>query len=158
MMNCKLILSLVSTILLPSSVICCPDEIGWIPAGESCYRVSNDHMNWFEAQIYCADHGGYLAEIKSPEETEMVISMIETDAMYYWIGLSDAAEHGKWVWEYSYEPTEYTHWGSGEPTFLETEHCGAVMTSNAEWGDLDCTYSTWWDLKPIHAFCEAPNE
>ena len=67
------------------------------------------------------------------------------------------ADHGHWVWQHSFLPTEYTHWESGEPTFLETEHCVSVKSQDAEWGDLDCTFSTWWDFHPIHAFCEAPN-
>ena len=37
--------------LMATVILGCPDDIGWIPAGGSCYRVSNDHMNWFEAQI-----------------------------------------------------------------------------------------------------------
>ena len=30
-------------------ILSCPPEIGWIPAGESCYLIGLDIVNWFAA-------------------------------------------------------------------------------------------------------------
>ena len=46
----------------------CPTEVGWVPAGDSCYLVSSEKLSWYGAQEFCFGHGGYLAEIKSEKE------------------------------------------------------------------------------------------
>ena len=38
------------TFILSSRAFSCPSGIGWISAGETCYLVSSEHMNWFVAQ------------------------------------------------------------------------------------------------------------
>jgi len=137
-------------------VIGCPDGIGWIPAGESCYRISTEAMNWFESQQYCAEIGGYLGEIQSAEETQIINELIGTDLLY-WIGLSDNAEYGKWIWQHSYTPVDYTNWESSQPNFLETEHC-ALLCWGGQWCDFLCDHKNDYIPKPIHAFCEGPNQ
>ena len=62
--------------------------------GDSCYRVSRTPMNWFTAQQFCWDNGGYLAEIFSAEEEARIESFLPCD-LSYWIGLSDSASEGR---------------------------------------------------------------
>ena len=57
--------------------------------GDSCYLVSRTPMNWFSAQQFCWDNGGYLAEILSAEEEARIDSFLPSD-LDYWIGLSDS--------------------------------------------------------------------
>ena len=43
--------SLVLFLSFICSIYCaCPDEIGWIPTGESCYLISVEAMDWYTAQ------------------------------------------------------------------------------------------------------------
>ena len=37
-------------LLMAKGISGCPDEVGWIPAGDSCYRTSTGHLNWYESQ------------------------------------------------------------------------------------------------------------
>ena len=60
-------------ILLLLAIVCtkvnaCPNEVGWIAAGDSCYLVSPEKLSWYGAQEFCFQHNGYLAEIKSEKE------------------------------------------------------------------------------------------
>ena len=31
-------------------ILSCPPDIGWIPAGESCYLIGTEFLNWFASQ------------------------------------------------------------------------------------------------------------
>ena len=49
-MNLLYSVAFISVILCWDPVKGCPDSIGWIPAGDSCYRTSPEIMNWYESQ------------------------------------------------------------------------------------------------------------
>ena len=71
----------------------CPNELGWIQAGDSCYLVSQKPMNWYESQEFCWSEGAYLAEVKSREE-EALLDQFLIEGTVYWIGLDDFASEG----------------------------------------------------------------
>ena len=72
-------------------------------------------------KIYCPDvmdamtqataEGAYLVSINDEAEDVWVHRIFEPDN--FWIGLSDVAEEGQWVW-HSGEPVGYTHWETDE--------------------------------------------
>merc|ERR1712110_580794 len=136
----KVSLFFLTLAFLNKDVLGCPDIIGWIPAGESCYRTSPEPMNWFKAQQYCAENQGYLAEISSEDETELSKLFLETDTVY-WIGLSDNADYGNWIWQHSFHPVQYTNWEKSQPDFLGREHC-ALTCHGVQWCDYGCDRST----------------
>ena len=45
----------------------------------------------------------------------------------YWIGLNDLVSPGTWVWQYSFQPLEYTSWGSGQPRSDAPYHCAFLV-------------------------------
>ncbi len=45
----------------------------------------------------------------------------------YWIGLNDLVSPGTWVWQYSFQPLEYTSWGSGQPRTDAPYHCAFLV-------------------------------
>ena len=50
----------------------------------------------------CNEKGGWLAEIKTADEQAALDSILDSQAQAeYWIGLTDMAEKGKWVWQHS---------------------------------------------------------
>ena len=73
----------------------------------------------------------------------------------YWIGLSDFASEGTWVWQDSHKHAEYTNWAPGEPNNSgSNEHC-ALKTFQGQypgWTDYICDNSFVWN--GIHALCE----
>ncbi len=97
----------------------------------------------------------------------------------YWIGLADFANEGIWIWQHSYQDTNYTFWASGEPNSDGNEDCGLLVcaemfmllyvisllkkvffqhaSSSFAWNDGDCNAEQVYDGIPNHALCEADN-
>ena len=50
-------------------------------------------MNWTDAQIYCREIGGFLAEIFSKEE-EILLDTFLIGGKSYWLGLTDKGNEG----------------------------------------------------------------
>jgi len=153
---------LITFIYATGIAIGCPEGIGWIPAGESCYLVSTDQMNWFQAQMYCAQRNGYLAEIESAEETELVNNLIPVDdnGIAVLIGLSDSAIEGQWIWQHSYQPMEYSNWAPNQPQpdwHGGEVDCAVIGHSDKRWDSVGCDWSAGVSGQPFHAFCEAAN-
>ena len=48
------LISLFATLSSQSALAAsCPDDVGWIQAGNSCFLVTVDNMDWFSAQEVC---------------------------------------------------------------------------------------------------------
>merc|ERR1711973_707110 len=93
----------------------CPSSGGWIPLDGHCYLLGPTKMNWFQAQQFCWEKGGYLAEILSQSEQTNVAALLNTGKFkFYWIGLNDMAFEGKFEWQHSFTPLgNYTNWIPG---------------------------------------------
>jgi len=69
----------------------------------------------------------------------------------YWIGASDLATEGSFVWAESHEAVDYANWRPGEPNNDDNEDC-VEMGWNSDgafgWNDKHCTSTE------IHAFCQ----
>ena len=101
---------------------------------------------------FCAQQGGYLAEIVSKNEQTNLNTILRDDSQY-WIGLSDLATEGKFVWQHSFSPLrEYTNWFPGEPNNINNEDCVSLWPHRPQggwgWNDERCyTYR--------HALCKS---
>ena len=65
----------------------------WTQLGDNCYHVGMKEMNWADAQIYCRETGGFLAEIFSKEE-EILLDTFLIGGKSYWLGLTDKGNEG----------------------------------------------------------------
>merc|ERR1712241_52646 len=68
----------------------------WCPAHHNtppCYFKSEEAMTWYEAQEYCSQRGGYLAELATQAEDTSLNSHLDSEAVY-WIGATDAKHEG----------------------------------------------------------------
>ena len=111
-------------------------------------------MTWFEAQEFCYEKEGYLAEITSYEEETLLDSILLAD-IDYWIGLSDFASEGTWVWQDSHKHAEYTNWAPAEPNNIGgIEDCvvKSFEIGMAGWSDGICDNNVW--NVGIHSLCE----
>ena len=53
----------------------------------------------------------------------------------YWIGFSDTAREGRWVWD-SEAPAKFTNWYRGEPNNAGDEDgCELVVNWQGKWND-----------------------
>ena len=96
-------------------------------------------------------------EIKSREKENLVDEVIVPE-ISYWIGLTDFAQEGQFVWVKSYEKTNYTHWFPSEPTSHVDEDCvfKTLVQDREGWYDYACDRTAAIGTN-LHALCEADN-
>ena len=112
-------------------------------------------MTWQQARDYARTLGGYLVSINDAAENAFVDGRYtNTIGVRRWIGLSDAASEGVFVWD-SGEPVTYTAWGSGEPSNSGNEDYVEIIgaTGPAFWND---NTSPPFGAGPMTAVIEMP--
>ena len=106
------------------------------------YMLSPGGADWQSARAYSRTLGGYLASINDGGEQGFINGKYSTIPRF-WIGLSDAALEGLFVWD-SGEPLTYGNWCPGEPnnTGGIEDYVEAANTGNGFcWNDLSSPYS-----------------
>jgi hypothetical protein len=86
-------------------------------------------------------------KVTSQEEQDALNEQFGTMGLA-WTGLRDVNKDGKWVWETSGTPLDYSNWHSGEPS--GNEFCTEIVYGsdwNGDWNDLPC------DIKRV-SICE----
>lgn len=121
-----------------------PDNGHW-------YKVNTSALSWADAQAAAIAAGGYLATITSAGENTFVDNLrIAAGGSDLWIGASDAATEGRWVWAGGPESGQqfwqgfdinnggsslgYANWNAGEPNG-DSEDV-AHMQGGGSWNDL----------------------
>ncbi|XP_053395419.1 E-selectin-like [Mercenaria mercenaria] len=137
----RLFLGYVSVIIIMYclTISGCPD--GWTNRGNSCYFFSVDEKAYEEAENACMTLGGYLLVMEELAEYTLVKEVIQNtriDGEYY-IGLSDRANEGTFVWLTGAELNYNGGWEENEPNDANgNEDCVHFnMASNLN--DLTCT-------------------
>lgn len=113
------------------------------PATDHCYLRVTKNQNWPNARALCEDLGGNLAAVSSSDERALVLAK-GWGLDQHWIGGSDFAEEGTWVWSNGEAWTDSLTpgtppWAAGEPNNAESaEHC-LHYTTNSNWNDVNCS-------------------
>ena len=96
---------------------------------------------------YCQSQGGFLVELNSQEETDIVFAnkdLLGIIGNTFYLGLNRISDN--WVW-ISGDPLDWTNWGQFEPN--NNEDCAWVSSYSFEWSDSPC-FTSYWDV-----LCEA---
>ena len=121
-----------------SSPVCSP---GQVIVFDIVFLISL--INWVGAKQTCEDLHAHLVKIETEEENEELYNEAVRLNMTSesWIGLSDAAEEGNWVWT-SGERAKFTKWSTAEPNNSQgKENCAVLYTfvvSHGKWNDVPC--------------------
>lgn len=115
-----------------------------------CYMAFMAERTWFQARRTCENVGGYLATITSEDEMNFIwnqFGAVFTETWKGpWIGFSDAANEGDWVWVTGEsgvigQDSVYANWYVGEPD----DCCGGQDCANIagghwgyKWNDNKC--------------------
>ena len=118
-------------------------DTDWIKYEGHCYLRVTSGWKWTFAMTNCMNHGGYLLEIETAEENTFIRSAFPSGD--YWIGGSDLAQEGTFIW-YSGNPLTFTAWLSGEPNGGNSENCIRIDT-DGKWRDKSCSWA-------LHSICE----
>lgn len=102
----------------------------------SVYFFCGDSREWGAARDFCADRFGPLVDLVVIEDgTENSYVQDSVGFGNWWIGLTDQANEGTWVWVDD-SALEFEDWGWMEPNDLLGEDC--VETDDSRWRDSDC--------------------
>jgi hypothetical protein len=110
---------------------------GWkhCPINNHYYRLTVWGMPWDEAERTARRYGGHLATVRSAAEENWLVTRFSS-VNNLWIGLSDAAQEGAWLWV-SGEPATYFDWGPGEPNGGRNENYAVLNAAGTQkWDDL----------------------
>ncbi|CAI5691483.1 unnamed protein product [Oreochromis niloticus] len=97
---CVLLVSALMVTYLYEPCYKCEDD--WKEHGGNCYYFSTNSSSWNESRTVCKSKGGDLVKIDSEEEQNFlrknVQQKMEIHDIPFWIGLTDLAEEGRWLW------------------------------------------------------------
>ena len=118
------------------------------PGTSGCYYVTTAvPVNFTAARSLCSDQGGRLVEIDSKEKQDEIFEYLTAGPSFqtdnFWIGATDEAVEGSWVWSTSGRPVTFTNWRAGEPSnWSANQHCGRLVRLNhanaGKWEDVEC--------------------
>ena len=99
------------------------------------YQTITATLTWHQAKLDAEARGGYLATITSQAELDYVRSLGVLPITPYWLGATDEAQEGTWVWVTG-EPWSFTNWQPGEPNNQGPEnYLSAAASVSHEWND-----------------------
>jgi surface protein len=100
----------------------------------------SDALPWADASAACQAAGQQLATVQSAEQNALLLAAARGNNEV-WIGGTDAASEGTWVWSPSNTPLSYTNWYPGEPNNSGGEDCLEFQSNRLEkqWNDEGCT-------------------
>ncbi|MEZ4468983.1 MAG: lectin-like protein [bacterium] len=111
----------------------CEAETGcdWIAEGGSVYLFCPNRLDFDDAEAACAAQGGHLVVVNDADENAFLVANGATG----WIGYTDAAEEGVYVWVDG-TPAGFEAWGGNEPNDIGGQDCAEI--SGGTWDDVDC--------------------
>ena len=117
------------------------DEAATDGAGTLVYAYHEGPASWSEAREACQASGGDLAMPRNAADDASAFQVARGKLAY--IGLSDRASEGSFVWADGEPVGSYTHWASGEPNSFagSNEDCAAYhfYFESGQWADISCS-------------------
>ncbi|XP_058456527.1 low affinity immunoglobulin epsilon Fc receptor-like [Malaya genurostris] len=116
------------------------------------YFIPSIRANWFKANEFCNSLHMRLLIVKSKDENDAVGRYVKTTEKFteegcsFWMGATDLAEEGTFIWTATGEPLTYNNWRRGEPNdgMNENEDCLQLVYMPKSdyiwhWNDNICT-------------------
>ena len=102
-----------------------------------------------------------MAEIFTSEEQASMNQLLDKN-LAYWIGLTDSAVEGQFVWQHSSKPLSWSNWNPGEPNDVaNSQDCVMLQNDlrntggiNWKWDDYYCSYNSAGGYGYINALCQ----
>ncbi|KAM9842957.1 C-type lectin domain family 3 member A-like [Aulostomus maculatus] len=146
--------------------------LGWVYVRSSCYYFSspepNSKKNWPDSRADCRSRGGDLLVISNLEEQQLLrekTPKVLSSGMWwengFWIGLTDIATRGTWVWINNVTEVETMYWRDEQPkqSGPQSGNCAALYyfeDSRRSWYNGNCAEHRYnWicemepDVKPL---------
>ena len=124
----------------------CPQD--WVRHGNSCYHViDTPTANWSDARTTCQNQGGDLAIIRSQDENNFILELLNNQTMAQkegaWLGLkrkTSAGDEFYWIDDTTPADHHYSAWASTEPNNTN-EKCVQIYAAYnpGKWNDKRCS-------------------
>eukprot|EP00964_Phaeocystis_antarctica_P023001 scaffold12837_cov66-Phaeocystis_antarctica.AAC.4 len=101
------------------------------------YALTSEALSWGHANAACLAAGLQLATVRSAAQNAQLRAVAGGNTV--WIGGTDAASEGAWVWSPSNTPLSYTNWNAGEPNDHGSGEDCVVAYGSGKWNDARCT-------------------
>ena len=101
------------------------------------YTLMTDALPWAGADNACQAAGKQLATVRSAAQSALLLTAAAGNSV--WIGGTDAASEGTWVWSPSNTPLSYTNWYSGQPD----DHNGGEDCLEFNWDGGGTGQAVW---------------
>ncbi|XP_062620922.1 perlucin-like [Saccostrea cucullata] len=100
----------------------------------------------FIVQKMCEIHGGTLVQIETAEEDEFIAQQMRIHSIRNtWLGGSDWAVEGSWVWEPDGKILQYSNFAPGKPNNFFGENClDKEQSLYYQWNDEDCDTDAYY--------------
>ena len=108
-----------------------------------------EDLSWDKAKQQCEDWGAHLVVVTQAAEAAFIAKLC--DERYMYLGASDAAEEGTWVWVDGSE-WDFTHWHKGQPNDYAGGENYLATYDRGEWVDVDGSGDDFW--MPTGYICE----
>ncbi len=103
------------------------------------YKKLGGDVTYSAAKAFVESKGGTLPIITSAEEDAFLFSVAEGQ---YWLGLSDVAQEGNFVWNNG-APLTYSNWNTNEPNDYGSGEDFVHVISNGKWNDHNENAYNW---------------
>ncbi|CAJ1059159.1 CD209 antigen-like protein E [Xyrichtys novacula] len=125
-------------------------DTGWKKYGHSCYFVSTARKSWAASREDCKAQEADLVVMNNEEEKDFVSGLV-SGGENTWIGLTDSAQEGTWMW-LDGTPVTTTYWESGQPNSSGGDQDCGEMVQRGEWNDETCSTNNIWICEKKLAF------
>merc|ERR1711942_298054 len=127
-----------SCVCSASSATCPSSDYAKASDGSKCYIKMTGQTSWSDAQSKCtaAGHKG-LATITSTVQQTAVEGLVK-DVNGAYIGLSDSATEGAFLWNDGSNINSYNNWLTVPPTNSNDKDCVRMRKNDAKWILVTC--------------------
>ena len=95
-------------------------------------------MNFSTATEHCRSMDAYLAEPRSEEEYDIFVKFARNLGIHnFWLGATDSANEGTYVWQSDGQVLSYEDWHPAE-TNQEDKDCSYMHSSDGTWTYYNC--------------------
>ena len=140
---------------LPAPSTCSDGTVqdGW------CFKATKTDSTWADSRTLCHTWGGELATIRDADDNALARKLADAACgkVSAWIGLSDRAQEGKFVWASGYKG-HFGGWNGGEPNNYGDEDV-VEMVPEGGWNDLNAgaKHGCAVCFRPLSSACDDGN-
>ena len=112
----------------------------WKSFKTGCYNIINEEIeNYAKSKAKCEKVKGYLVEINTKEENEIVHLEAKKFGMAeLMLGITDSQTESEWLYSSGKKAT-FFNWDTQEPNGKNTENCADMRMGSGKWNDIDCS-------------------